>query len=424
MTAVLRRRLRIGWYGEKYINIPAGRSRDAMKLKNSLFQRWILEPIAGGIFINKPAGVSVHNQPGKDLRSLAAAFVRTHAEMREKTNFDKGFGVNPVHRLDKETSGVMLLAVNGEAFQFFSQQFEARTVIKGYSAILHGHLKNQDDADSGGTWNWPLSKAAGGRKNPAGDANRQPCETRYRVLGHSRRYTRVAVEIFSGRTHQIRRHAKLAGHPVVGDRRYGSARALNYLKNNMNFERLALHAQSLTLCAAPGKEPRTIKTPETPAAMMALYDNDNLYIEPVDPRSNAVARMIADLDEFQASLYPPESNHLVDVSKLAGKDYYFIAAMDEGQPRAIASFKRREEGYVEIKRLYVPEKFRGCKLASRLMDALEKKARQEGFGEARLETGIHQQAALMLYEKRGYEKSDPFGSYKEDPLSVFMRKKL
>ena len=56
--------------------------------------------------------------------------------------------------------------------------------------------------------------------------------------------------------------------------------------------------------------------------------------------------------------------------------------------------------------------------------ALEKKARQEGFGEARLETGIHQRAAIKLYEKRGYEKIEPFGSYKEDPLSVFMRKKL
>jgi putative acetyltransferase len=158
--------------------------------------------------------------------------------------------------------------------------------------------------------------------------------------------------------------------------------------------------------------------------MMALYDNDNLRIEPVDPRNRAVSRMINDLDEFQASLYPPESNHLVDVSRLVDEDYYFIAAMDEGQPRAIASFKRTAEGYVEIKRLYVPEKLRGRRLASRLMDALEKKARQEGFGDSRLETGIHQAAAIALYEKRGYEKTEPFGPYKEDPLSVFMRKKL
>ena len=63
-------------------------------------------------------------------------------------------------------------------------------------------------------------------------------------------------------------------------------------------------------------------------------------------------------------------------------------------------------------------------MAGRLMDALEKKARQEGFSEVRLETGIYQLAAIKLYEKRGYEKIAPFGAYQEDPLSVFMGKKL
>ena len=318
----------------------------------------------------------------------------------------------------------MLLAVNREMFAFFSGQFESRTVVKEYLAILHGHLENPDDDGLWGTWNWPLAKSAGGRKNPAGSAKRLPCETQYRVLGHSRHYSMVQLSINTGRTHQIRRHAKLSGHSVVGDQRYGSVRALNYLKKNTNFRRLALHAQSLTVCTAPGHEPRTIKTPETPASMTALYDDDNLHIEPVDPRNKAVSRMIVDLDEYQAALYPPESNHLVDVRRLAGEEYYFIAAMDEGQPRAIASFKRTADSYVEIKRLYVPEKYRGRRLASRLMDALEEKARQEGFAESRLETGIHQAAAILLYEKRGYEKTEPFGSYKEDPLSVFMRKKL
>ena len=155
----------------------------------------------------------------------------------------------------------MLLAVNREAFQFFSKQFEGRTVVKQYIAILHGNLGNEDGDGSGGIWNWPLSKAAGGRKNPAGASKRQPCETRYCAMGHSQHYTMVAVEIISGRTHQIRRHAKLSGHPVVGDNRYGSVRALNYLKKKMNFTRLALHAHSLTVSMAPGRKPRTIKTP-------------------------------------------------------------------------------------------------------------------------------------------------------------------
>ena len=395
-----------------------------MQIRNDNFQRAVLEYGPGRLFINKPEGVTVHNQPGKDLCSLAEAFMHSHAEIREKTGFDPEFGVNPVHRLDKETSGVMLLAVNREAFRFFARQFENRTVVKRYLAILHGNLEHQNGAGSWGTWRWPLSKAAGGRKNPAGAFKRLPCETRYRVLGHSQHYTKVAVEILSGRTHQIRRHAKLSGHPVVGDQRYGSIRALNYLKDKMNFTRLGLHARSITVCLDPGIEPQTVETPDMPVSMMTLFNNDTLSIESVDPRSPAISRMIADLDAFQASLYPPESNHLVDVKKLTGKEYYFIAAMDQGQPKAIASFKRTAGDYAEIKRLYVPKEYRGLKLASRLMDALEQTARQEGFGEVRLETGIHQQAAIALYEKRGYEKIAPFGSYKEDPLSVFMGKKL
>ena len=79
---------------------------------------------------------------------------------------------------------------------------------------------------------------------------------------------------------------------------------------------------------------------------------------------------------------------------------------------------------MEIKRLYVPHQNRGFGLAIKLMDALEEKAIQEGYSEARLETGIHQNEALSLYQKLGYEKTGPFGSYQEDPMSVFMRKKL
>ena len=255
-----------------------------MKIKSDLFQQSILEYGPGRLFVNKPEGVSVHNQPGKDICSLAEKFVRAHSEIREKTCFDPEFGVNPVHRLDKETSGVMLLAVNREVFQFFSRQFEARTVRKQYIALLHGSLEHQDADGSWGTWHWPLSKAAGGRKNPGGASKRLPSETRYRVMGHSQHYSLVELEIHSGRTHQIRRHAKLSGHPVVGDQRYGSARASNFLKNNMNFTRLALHAQSLTLCTALGKEPQTVKTPEAPASMMALFDNDNsLHKPPAQP---------------------------------------------------------------------------------------------------------------------------------------------
>ena len=154
-----------------------------------------------------------------------------------------------------------------------------------------------------------------------------------------------------------------------------------------------------------------------------------IKIQPEDPRTPDIHKFIDDLDAYQAELYPPESNHLEPVENLITPDYYFIAARSNGELLGIGSFRRMPahkglQAYVEIKRLYVPQKFRGMGLASQLMDALEEKACAEGYQQACLETGISQHEALSLYEKRGYRKTLPFGAYREDPLSVFMRKKL
>jgi len=145
---------------------------------------------------------------------------------------------------------------------------------------------------------------------------------------------------------------------------------------------------------------------------------------PADPRTPDIRDLIEALDAYQASLYPPESNHLEPVEKLISPAYYFIAARQNHALLGIASFRRTSDSYVEIKRLYVPHQHRGKGLAMKLMAALEKKALREGYSEARLETGFRQNEALKLYHKLGYKKGDPFGSYCEDPLSIFMQKKL
>ncbi len=155
-----------------------------------------------------------------------------------------------------------------------------------------------------------------------------------------------------------------------------------------------------------------------------MNSEDSILIKPADPRAPAIQKMISDLDDYQATLYSPESNHLEPLDKLVSSIYYFIAVWKDNNVLGIASFKRFSETYVEIKRLYVPHQNRGMGLAIKLMNALEEKAIQEGFPVAQLETGIHQKEALSLYQKLGYEKTEPFGSYQKDPLSVFMRKKL
>ena len=149
-----------------------------------------------------------------------------------------------------------------------------------------------------------------------------------------------------------------------------------------------------------------------------------LVIKPTDPRIPAITKMIAELDAYQSYLYPPESNHFEPIDKLVSPQHYFIAVWDNTEPLGIASFKRSSVNYVELKRLYVSQANRGRGLAKKLVAALEQRAREEGYSEAKLETGIHQKEALALYKNLGYERTKPFGSYRTDPLSIFMTKQL
>jgi len=233
----------------------------------------------GWLAVDKPAGVTVHNASGRDVCSLASAYIQKEPAVCGQIAMDPDFGVNPVHRLDKETSGIILLATTPETFRFFSKQFESRQVKKGYIAILHGRLEDPHGNDLWGTWRWALAKTAGGRLNPEGAGQRQTGETRYRVLDRSVHYTMVEIELLTGRKHQIRRHAKLAGHPVTGDTRYGSKRAADCLSRNFTFDRLALHAHALRLLLPGGTAPEIVKTPAIPDQLRDLFDNDRRKAE-------------------------------------------------------------------------------------------------------------------------------------------------
>ncbi|MGA3114596.1 MAG: RNA pseudouridine synthase [Syntrophobacteraceae bacterium] len=234
----------------------------------------------GWLAVDKPAGITIHNESGRDLCSQVSAFIQKETAISKEAGADRDFGVNPVHRLDKETSGVILLALTRDAFRFLSAEFESRNVKKQYIAILHGFLEKPEVSGSWMAWSWALAKNAGGRHNPEGAGQRQDSRTLYRVLDHSPHYTMVEIELLSGRTHQIRRHAKLSGHPVVGDARYGSARSINYIKRNCGFDRLALHARSLAIRLPGGKEPQIIEAPVIPGKMRDLFQNDMAVREP------------------------------------------------------------------------------------------------------------------------------------------------
>lgn len=150
----------------------------------------------------------------------------------------------------------------------------------------------------------------------------------------------------------------------------------------------------------------------------------NVVIRVDDPASSTARDLIERLDELLTGLYPAESNHLLSVDALRQSDVTFITASVDGKVAGCGAFVNQGGEYAEIKRMFVLPEFRGLKLGRRILEELEKLARASGLELARLETGIHQSEALQLYEKAGYRRRGPFEDYSEDPLSVFMEKKL
>ncbi|AXE32308.1 GNAT family N-acetyltransferase [Chromobacterium phragmitis] len=134
--------------------------------------------------------------------------------------------------------------------------------------------------------------------------------------------------------------------------------------------------------------------------------------------------LIDELDAYQKPLYPPESHHGVDVEALLRPEAAFAVVRDENGEAVGCGAVWCAPAYGELKRMYVRPQCRGKGAARALMDFLEAQARARGCAEMALETGIHQREAIGLYQRAGYDFCPPFGDYREDPYSVFMRKPL
>ena len=225
----------------------------------------------GWLLADKPSGLSVHNDPGKDLCSRLMDYLTGDCAYLCKVHLDPEFGLHPVHRLDKETSGVILLACHRDVFASLSEAFALNQVAKHYLALVHGtEFKTGDN----GLWTWPLTPKAAGRRNIQGKGRRVECTTAFRVIRRSRRYTLLSCRLPTGRTHQIRRHAALAGHPLLGDRRYGSQRACRYLENTFCFKRLALHASRISLIPPGADGIRHFESSRMPRQMERVFEAD------------------------------------------------------------------------------------------------------------------------------------------------------
>lgn len=200
------------------------------------------------LVINKPAGITVHPAPGHPDDTLVNAVV-AHCPLIAGIKGTMRPGV--VHRLDKDTSGLIVFAKNDRTLSDLQQQFRSRKVRKTYLVLVMGKVSTQSGVIEGAVGRDPAH-----RQRMAIVANGREARTSYRVLEYLSGYTLLEVKPETGRTHQIRVHFAAAGYPVAGDSVYGLS--------NPDFPRQFIHASSLAFCLPSKMELREFKadTPE------------------------------------------------------------------------------------------------------------------------------------------------------------------
>ncbi|MBP2652914.1 MAG: rluD 3 [Firmicutes bacterium] len=185
------------------------------------------------IVINKSRGMVVHPAPGNYQGTLVNALLK-HCDDLSGINGVARPGI--VHRLDKDTSGVMVVAKNDRAHINLARQIKDRAAGRKYIAIVHGAIEAEE-----GLIDAPIGRDATDRKRMAVTFNHsRPAKTRFRVLERYGNYSLVECRLLTGRTHQIRVHMAYIGHPVVGDPKYGPK------TNHFDIKGQALHSTELT----------------------------------------------------------------------------------------------------------------------------------------------------------------------------------
>jgi 23S rRNA pseudouridine1911/1915/1917 synthase len=193
------------------------------------------------IIINKPFGLVTHPGAGNWNGTLANALLYYDPEL---SKLDRA-GI--VHRLDKNTSGLMVIARNEKSQKYLVEQLQSHSVVREYSAIVYGHMI------SGGSVNDPIGRDPKDRIKQAVSSNGKDATTHYRVIDRFKSHTHVKAILETGRTHQIRVHLSHIGYPLLGDPMYGGRvrfpkKASEILKESLlGFKRQALHSKKLTL---------------------------------------------------------------------------------------------------------------------------------------------------------------------------------
>jgi len=208
----------------------------------------ILHESATLLVVDKPAGITVWNEGIAHNESLADLLLGQFPEL-EMLGEEQRYGI--IHRLDKDTSGVLLVAKSKEAYQYFQEQFQKRTIRKQYTCLLEGNLKEES-----GVIHTLLGRSPADRRRQKAFPLEQRGEglreatTEWETLKKYKDFTLLKVTPKTGRKHQIRAHMASISHPIAGDKLYG-------FKNQRipeDLQRHFLHASYLKVQTPDGKE--------------------------------------------------------------------------------------------------------------------------------------------------------------------------
>ena len=217
------------------------------------------------LVVDKPAGMVVHPAPGHQAGTLVNAVLAYLPSVRINGSIRPGI----VHRLDRETSGLLVVAKHERALAALAAQFQERRTLKVYLALLDGVV---DPAE--GTIDVPVARDPRNRQRMAARHEGRPALSHFRVIERFARHTLVEVRIESGRTHQIRVHCAFIGRPVTGDPLYGAGGHGSEAVPELPLGRQFLHAARLGLWlpSGPWREFTSPLPPDLAATLAALRE--------------------------------------------------------------------------------------------------------------------------------------------------------
>ncbi|EFH80357.1 RluA family pseudouridine synthase [Ktedonobacter racemifer] len=245
--------------------VTALRATPASQMKQVTPQNLPLEVVFEDddlLIVNKAAGMVVHPAPGNYEGTLVNALVAHYPELQQDEG-DMRPGI--IHRLDKDTSGLLMVAKNAQSQAALIEQMKQHKIIKRYLALVEGNVElDQGSIDA------PIGRDTRHRQMMAVTLTEgRDAVTHFRVLQRFRKHTLVLVQIVTGRTHQIRVHFQAIKHPVAGDQTYGSGHRIP----NVKLEHQFLHAYQLELTHPRTGESLHIEAP-LPPDLQKVLDNE------------------------------------------------------------------------------------------------------------------------------------------------------